>query len=364
MSATAAGAAGGRAASAGERAARPLTAGEVARGRRRRRTRRHAVTGVLALLVVALWATSLVVGNTFYTPAEVWAVVRGETVPGASFTVGVLRLPRATLALLAGLAFGLGGITFQTMLRNPLAAPDVIGISSGASAAAVVGLVLLELSETMTSVVAIAAALVTALVIYVLSFKDGVVGTRLVLIGIGIAAMLDSVVAYVIVRAAQWDLQVAMRWLTGSLNNAGWEQVRPLAVALLVAAPLLLWQARALELLQHGDDSAASLGVSVERTRLLCIVTAVVLIAFATAASGPIAFVAFLAGPIAARIVGPGGSLMVPAALTGAALVLAADLVGQFAFDARYPVGVVTGVLGAPYLVYLLVRTNRAGGSL
>lgn len=341
-----------------------LTAAEVGLGRRRRRRRRLAVTGVLASLVVALFCASLMLGNTFYTPAEVWAVIRGETVPGASFTVGVLRLPRASMAVLTGIAFGLGGVTFQTMLRNPLAAPDVIGISSGASAAAVVGLVVLELSETMTSVVAISAALATALLIYVLAFKDGVAGTRLILIGIGIAAMLDSVVAYVIVRAAAWDLQVAMRWLTGSLNNATWDQVTPLALAMLVAGPLLLWQSRNLELLQHGDDSAAALGVSVERTRLMCIVTAVILIAFATAASGPIAFVAFLAGPIAARIVGPGGSLMVPAALTGAILVLAADLAGQFAFDARYPVGVVTGVLGAPYLVYLLVRTNRAGGSL
>lgn len=341
-----------------------LSAADVARGRRSRRRRRASIVSVLALLVVALFCTSLMVGNTFYPPAEVWAVVRGETVPGASFTVGVLRLPRASMALLVGVAFGLGGVTFQTMLRNPLAAPDVIGISSGASAAAVVGLVLLELSEAMTSVVAITAALATALLIYLLAFNDGVVGTRLVLIGIGIAAMLDSVVAYVIVRAAQWDLQVAMRWLTGSLNNATWEQVRPLALAVLVVAPLLLRQARDLELLQHGDDSAAALGVRVERTRLLCIVTAVVLIAFATAASGPIAFVAFLAGPVAARVVGPGGSLMVPAGLVGAVLVLAADLAGQFAFDARYPVGVVTGVLGAPYLVYLLVRTHRAGGSL
>ena len=344
--------------------ATPVTAASVVAGRRRRRRRRLVATCVLALLVVGLYAVSLCVGQTWYSPAEVWAVVRGETVPGASFTVGELRLPRASMAVLTGLAFGLGGVTFQTMLRNPLASPDVIGISSGASAAAVFALVVLELSETMTSVVAIAAALATALLVYVLSFKDGVVGTRLVLVGIGIAAMLDSVVSYVVVRAAQWDLQVAMRWLTGSLNGATWEGVTPLLLAVLVATPALLWLGRDLELLQHGDDSAAALGVRVERTRLLCLCTAVVLIAFATAASGPIAFVAFLAGPIAARVVGPGGSLMVPAALVGAALVLAADLVGQLALDARYPVGVVTGVLGAPYLVHLLVRTHRAGGSL
>lgn len=342
----------------------PVSAADVVHGRRRRRRRRRVAAVVLALLVVALFLASLCLGQTWYSPAEVWAVVRGEVVPGASFTVGELRLPRASMAVLTGFAFGLAGVTFQTMLRNPLASPDVIGISSGASAAAVVGLVLLELSATATSVLTIAAALATALLIYGLSFRDGVVGARLVLIGIGIAAMLDSVVSYVVVRAAQWDLQVAMRWLTGSLNNASWDGVAPLLVAVLAATPVLLSQARALELLQHGDDSAAALGVAVERTRLLCLCTAVVLVAFATAASGPIAFVAFLAGPIAARVVGPGASLMVPAGLVGAALVLAADLVGQFAFDARYPVGVVTGVLGAPYLVHLLVRTHRAGGSL
>ena len=340
------------------------TAEGIARGRRRRARQRRTVALVLAVVLVTLFATSLMVGKTFYGPSEVVRVILGETVPGASFTVGVLRLPRSVLAVLAGAAFGLGGVTFQTMLRNPLAAPDVIGISSGASAAAVVGIVLLELPAQQVSLMAITAALATAMVIYVLAFRGGVVGTRLILIGIGVAAMLDSVVAYVIVRAASWDLQVAMRWLAGSLNNASWTQLLPLALAVTVAAPLLLGQARNLDLLQYGDDSAAALGVRVERTRITSIVLAVALVAFATAASGPIAFVAFLAGPIAARLVGPGGSLMVPAALTGALLVLAADLAGQFAFDSRYPVGVITGVLGAPYLVYLLVRTNRAGGSL
>ena len=340
------------------------TADGIARGRRRRARQRRTVAAVIAVAVLVLFATSLMVGKTFYGPSEVVRVILGETVPGASFTVGVLRLPRAVMAVLAGAAFGLGGVTFQTMLRNPLAAPDVIGISSGASAAAVVGIVVLELPAQQVSLMAITAALATAIVIYLLAYRSGVVGTRLILIGIGVAAMLDSVVAYVVVRAAEWDLQVAMRWLTGSLNNASWSQVLPLAVAVVLAGPVLLGQARNLDLLQHGDDSAAALGVRVERTRVVSIVFAVALVAFATAASGPIAFVAFLAGPIAARLVGPGGSLMVPAALTGALLVLAADLAGQFAFDSRYPVGVITGVLGAPYLVYLLVRTNRAGGSL
>ena len=135
-----------------------------------------------------------------------------------------------------------------------------------------------------------------------------------------------------------------MRWLTGSLNNATREEVAPLAVAVLVAVPVLLSQARSLELLQHGDDSAASLGVPVERTRLLCITTAVVLIAFATAASGPIAFVAFLSGPIARRIAGPGRAPLIPAALVGALLVLIGDYTGQHLLTGRYPVGIVCTV--------------------
>ncbi|WP_149814876.1 iron chelate uptake ABC transporter family permease subunit [Serinicoccus marinus] len=333
-------------------------------GRRRRAASRRRAVGLLGLLVVALFAVSLMVGQTFYGPGEVWRVVLGQDVPGATFTVGTLRLPRAVLGLVAGAALGMAGVTFQTMLRNPLASPDIIGISAGASAAAVIGIVVLRVDEALVSVLAIVAALVTALVIYLLAYRDGVLGTRLILIGIGIAAMLDSVVAYVIVRAAAWDLQVAMRWLTGSLNGATWGVVLPLVVAAVVLMPALLAQSRQLDLLQHGDDTASALGVRVERTRLTVIVAAVALIAFATAAAGPIAFVAFLAGPIAARIVGAGGSLMVPAALTGALLVLAADLAGQHLFGTRYPVGVITGVLGAPYLVYLLVRTNLAGGSL
>ncbi|MGO1509683.1 MAG: FecCD family ABC transporter permease, partial [Actinomycetales bacterium] len=306
----------------------------------------------------------LMVGRTFYPPADVWAVVMGEQVQGASFTVGTLRLPRATLAVVAGLCFGLGGVTFQTMLRNPLASPDIIGISSGASAAAAFAIVVLDLDGGQVSAVAIGAGLLVALLIYLLSYRGGVAGTRLILIGIGIAAMLDSVTNYVLDNAAQWDLQEAMRWLVGSLNGTTWSAVVPALLALLVLGPALLVQSRNLTTMQLGDDAARALGVRVERTRLVVVVAAVGLIAFATAAAGPIAFVAFLAGPIAARLVGPGRSLLVPAALVGAVLVLVADLAGQYAFGTRFPAGIVTGALGAPYLVYLIVRSNRAGGSL
>lgn len=336
----------------------------IAAGRRRRTRRRSVVTVALAVGVVLVFVVSLMVGQTFYGLDDIVRVIAGETVPGASFTVGELRLPRAVLAVLAGSAFGLAGVTFQTMLRNPLASPDIIGITAGASATAVFGIVVLSLSETAVSILAVAGGLLTALAIYLLSNKGGFAGTRLILIGIGVAAMLDAVVTYVLSKAPAYDLQAAMRWLTGSLNGATWSTVLPLAIASLVLVPALLAKGRDLSVLRLGDDAAASLGIRLQSTRVIVIVAAVALLAFATAATGPIAFVAFMAGPIAARIIGPGGSVLLPSALVGALLVQLSDLLGQFAFDSRYPVGVVTGVLGAPFLLYLLIRTNRSGGSL
>jgi iron complex transport system permease protein len=266
--------------------------------------------------------------------------------------------------MVAGLCFGLGGVTFQTMLRNPLASPDIIGISAGASAAAAVAIVVIGLSGLALSTAAIAGGLAIALVVYALSYRSGVAGTRLILIGIGVAAMLDSVTSFVLDGAGQWDLQDAMRWLTGSLNGASWNSIVAATGALIVFGPVLLLLSSSLSALQLGDDTAAAIGTSVDRTRLLALIASVGLISFATAATGPIAFVAFLAGPIAARLTGPHGSALIPAALTGAALVALADFCGQFAFGVRYPVGVITGVLGAPFLLYLIVRTNRTGGSL
>lgn len=336
----------------------------VAAERKGRQRRWWSVIGILTALVIGAYLASLCFGHTFYPLGDVWRVILGEQVSGASFTVGELRLPRASLGLICGLAFGLGGVVFQTMLRNPLASPDIIGISSGASAAAVFAILTLSLNKAATSAFAIAAALVVALVVFALSWKGGVAGTRLILVGIGVSAVLTSLTNWQMSGAQTWDTQEAMRWLTGSLNNAAWSDVRLVLVAVIVLTPVLLAQWRNLSITQLGDDTAEALGVRVSRTRLILVVAAVGLIAFATASAGPIAFVAFLSGPIAARLVGPGTNLLVPAALVGALLVLCADFAGQWLFDTRYPVGVVTGVLGAPYLIYLIIRTNRAGGSL
>jgi iron complex transport system permease protein len=345
-------------------AAASATVAAIAAGRARRGARRARILAALGALLVVMFATALMVGQSFTPPGEVLRVILGERVEGASFTVGVLRLPRAVQAIVSGAAFGLGGVAFQIMLRNPLASPDIIGINLGASAAAVFAIVVLQLDGPAVSLFAVGMGLAVALSIYALAFKGGVVGTRLILMGIGVSAMLQSVISYLLLKAPSWDWQEAVRWLTGSLNASAWTGVLPTLAALLVFGGLLVSRARDLEALRLGDDAAAALGVRVGVTRVVIMVAAVGLIAFATAATGPIAFAAFLAGPIAARLVGRDGSLLVPAALVGALMVLVADFLGQFALGVRYPVGVVTGALGAPYLLYLIVRAQRAGGSL
>ncbi|MGR3795358.1 FecCD family ABC transporter permease [Vannielia sp. SX4] len=326
--------------------------------------RRRAMLTALVALVLAGAGLTLMVGQSLTPPLTVLRVFLGLESGGEAFTVGVLRGPRVLVSALAGMCFGLGGVAFQTLLRNPLASPDIIGISSGASAAAVFCIVMLGLSGTAVSVVAVAAGLGVALLIYLLAWKGGAAGARLILVGIGIAAMLQSFTAYVLTQAPSWSLQQALRWMTGSVNGAQLAQALPLAVALAVFGGALLALRRDLETLRMGEDTAAALGVRIGRVRLVVICAAVGLVAFATAATGPIAFVAFLSGPIAARLLRRDGSLLLPAALTGAALVLLADFAGQVLLPARYPVGIVTGVLGAPYLVALILLDNRKGGAL
>lgn len=321
------------------------------------------MTGLLAG-IAAVFVLSLVLGQSYTSPGDVLRVLLGEDVPGASFAVGRLRLPRAVLSLVCGLGFGMAGAAYQAMLRNSLASPDIIGISYSASAAAVVGIVFFSLSGAAVSTLAVMVSLGVAALIYFLSFKDGVSGTRLILVGIGIAALLESVIAYSLDQAGEWDLQEAMRWLAGSVNGASIEGALPVLIALPICGAILLAKAHDLEALRLGDEVAAGLGVRVASTRLIVLAAATVLVAFATAAAGPISFVAFLSGPIATQLLGQRGSTLVPAALTGALLVLAADYCGQFLLPSRFPVGVVTGALGAPFLIYLIVRSNRLGGSV
>ncbi|BDI22258.1 iron chelate uptake ABC transporter family permease subunit [Herbiconiux sp. L3-i23] len=340
-----------------------LHPGSIVIGRRRRATRSTVVTLVLALLVVALFLTTLVVGERFYSLGDVFAVITGQDVPGASFTVGRLRLPRAIVGLLVGAAFGIAGMMFQGMLRNPLASPDIIGISYGSSAAAVTAIAFFDLGGAAVSPVAIVGGLVVALLIYGLSWRGGVHGSRLILVGIAVGAVLLAVIQLVLTRTEVYKAAEALRWITGSLNSAFWGDVLPLVIAMALLLPAAFALSRQLSILQLGDDLAAGLGVRPERARLLIVLVGVGLTSVATAVAGPIAFVAFLAGPISTRLL-PGAPRMLPAALVGSALVLGADLVGANLLPTTFPVGVVTGAVGAPYLLWLIARSNRNGGRL
>lgn len=329
--------------------------------RQKRQRRFIMMTTVLVLISLALCGSMLMLGNTIYPVADVFRVLMGEEVKGASFAVGTIRLPRMLAGVFAGFAFGAGGYIFQTMLRNPLANPNVIGITAGSSAAAVFCIIVLQASTTVISIASVIGGLATVLVIYGLSKGSSFSIGRLVLIGIGIQAMLTAVINYLLLIGKENDLPAAMRWISGSLNGAKMETLLPLVVIVLLFTPIILFFGKRLEMLELGEQAATSLGVDTNKTRLILIVSSVLMIALATATTGPIAFVAFLSGPIAKKLVGVGFSNILPAGLIGIILVLASDLIGQFAFVARYPVGVITGILGAPYLIYLLIRINRKG---
>ncbi|MCC9067933.1 iron chelate uptake ABC transporter family permease subunit [Arthrobacter cryoconiti] len=316
------------------------------------------MTAVLAAVVLGLLAVNILLGSYTVTISDFLRMLGGEEIPGASFIVMENKLPQAILGLLAGASFGVAGAIFQTMLRNPLASPDIIGISYGASAMAVAAIVLFGIGGVGVSVAALAGALVVALLITGLSRGRG--GTGLILVGIGAAAFLQAAVTFLLSRANINNARDAMVWLTGSLNSADWNRVNVLAVALAILLPLSVVGARELRALSLGDDTAAGLGTNVSRARLFLTVLGVLLAALPTAAAGPIAFVAFLSGPIAKRL--NRGSASLPlAALTGSAIVLAANFVAVNAIPGTaLPVGVVTGALGAPFLLWLLISTNRS----
>jgi iron complex transport system permease protein len=331
---------------------------DVVRAARKRPVRRtRLVVGGLSVVLLGVFAARVLLGDFTYTIPDFFRIVFGEEIPGASFILMESKLPRAVLGVLVGVAFGVGGAIFQTTLRNPLASPDIIGVSLGASAAAVFAIVSLDQRDGWVSVAAIIGAVGIALVVRLVAGPGS--GDRLVLIGVGIAAALMSVIQYLFTRADVYDAQLVLRWLTGSVSGADWPTIRLLAGLLLVLLPVMVWMARSQRIIELGDDAAAGLGVTPRRTDLLLLL-AVVLTAVAVAASGPIAFVAFLAGPIA-RALNGGRTTLLGAGLVGAIVVVAGDYVGDYLLaDINFPVGVVTGAFGAPFLLWLLVR-GRTG---
>ena len=327
----------------------------------KRRARAIIANVSLIAIVLCICIMMLLYGNTNYSLDVVIRVLRGENIQGATFAIATLRLPRMLSGLLVGVAFGIAGNTFQTMLRNPLASPDIIGVTSGSSVAAVFCILVLGLSGPAVSIISVISGLLVSMLIYLLSKDISFSGSRLILIGIGIQAMLQAAISFLLLKASQYDVPGAMRWLSGSLNGMTMKGIPTLFIVVMVFGIISLLFTKYLQVLELGDEFATTLGIRLNLVRIILILSAVFLIAFATSTTGPIAFVAFLAGPIASKIVGRGSSNVLASGLVGALLVLSSDMIGQYVFSTRFPVGVITGILGAPYMLFLLICINRRG---
>ena len=329
----------------------------VQAARRRPRRRLMFILAGLALAIVAAFLARALLGDFTFTVPDATRIVLGEAIPGASFILMETKLPRAVLAVLVGLALGVSGAIFQGALRNPLASPDIIGVAMGASAAATFAIIELGQQGHAIAIWAASGAIVMSAVVRIVGGSGG----RLVLVGVGATVALQAVVQYLFTRADEYDAHIALRWLTGSVGGATWSQIRLVTVGLLVLLPLTAVLVKSLGIAELGPDLATGLGVGPRRTDLVLLM-AVLLVALAVAVAGPVSFVAFLSGPIARGLNG-GRRTLVGAGLVGALIVVAAEYPADYLFaDVNYPVGVVTGALGAPFLLWLLA-TGRAGRS-
>jgi iron complex transport system permease protein len=318
------------------------------------------VVTALSVLALVMAVFALGIGEYRVPPAQVIAIVTGQDDSFASVLVLEWRMPRILLALLIGAALGVSGAIFQALTRNPLGSPDVIGFDFGAYAGALVAIAVFGGGYYLISVSAVAGGLITAVVVYLLAYKNGLAGFRLIIVGIAVSAVLSSFCQWIILKIRLHQAVTASVWQQGSLSGLEWAQVYPVLGALVVATVLLVIVGPKLPILQMGDDAAGALGIRPERVRLAYFGIGVLLIAIAAAAAGPISFVALAAPQLARRLTGAPGVGLVSAAAMGAFLLLASDLIALRIFaPAELPVGAVTVTLGGLYLVYLLVTQAR-----
>ena len=318
------------------------------------------IAACIFLLATAVALLTLVSGEFQLSVSDVLGAFFGDTSPKVHMVVVEWRLPRTLLALIMGAALGMSGAIFQSLTRNPLGSPDVIGFDAGAYSGALVVIILVNGGFFGVAGGALLGGILTALVVYLLAWRGSVEGFRLIVVGIGVSAMLTAFNSYLLIKA---DLKVAVAaatWGAGTLNGVTLERLVQVGVVLGILMPLALTLGRSMRQLELGEDAARSMGVNTNRTRLAMTVIGVALTATVTAAAGPITFVA-LAGPqIARRVCGTAGVALLPAAAMGALLLVTADYLAQRAFaPTQLPVGVVTVCLGGLYFAWLLMREAR-----
>lgn len=285
----------------------------------------------------------------------------GQDARPDGYILTTVRAPRMILGITLGWALGVGGSVVQQLLRNPLASPDIVGINQGATLAVVATLVVLNDRTLSVPFIAMAGALFVAAMIAVLANDRQIRGQRLILMGIGVGALCNAGVAFLLSQTDVYRAAEAIRWVSGSLSGSTWAEVSTTVPLVVLLSVIALGLARYLEVLLIGDEGSAALGVPPARTRVVLLVVAIGLSALSVSAAGPITFVAFAAGPIA-TLLNHGRYSMLLAGLVGATVLVFADFIGEHAFTPySLPAGMVTGALGAPFMIAVLVHLNRRG---
>lgn len=315
---------------------------------------------ILALLLVLSAAVAVSLPGAGITTAKVWSVFQGNESGLAHTIVFSWRAPRIVTALLVGAALGIAGSLFQALTRNPLGSPDIIGFNTGAYTGVILTMMAGMTGFTSVAFDALVGGLATALAVMAFSVRVRIDGLRIILVGLGISAMLSAFNRWLITRG---DLNTAMSaasWGAGTLNGIRWSAATPAVIALAVIVALALLLGSRIDILNLGDDTATALGLPVNRSKLVLLVVGVLLVAITTAIAGPISFIALAAPHIAQRITASPRTPLLVSALTGATLLLVADIIAQRAFSpVQLPVGLVTVVIGGIYLLTLIASASR-----
>ncbi|MEY9979140.1 FecCD family ABC transporter permease [Lysinibacillus sp. RC79] len=323
---------------------------------------------LLSIIALAVFFLSASFGDSFINPIKVLQVLIGKGSEFDQLIIVDFRMPRIFIAAFAGMALAVAGAILQGIIKNPLASPDIIGISAGGGAAIVGFLAIfsdsnhsLTVSIEWLPLAGFIGATIVGFIVYVFAWKDGVTPTRLVLIGIGVSAFMQAITTMLMIIGPIYQASEANKWITGSVKSADWDQVQIVVPLILVLLLVTLFIIRQLNVQELGDDTAASLGQSVQKNRLFLLLLSSSLVASAIAFAGAIGFVGLMAPHIARRLVGPSFGVLIPtSAAIGALLVMVADIIGRTAFNPlEVPAGVFTAAIGAPYFIYLLFRNPR-----
>lgn len=323
-------------------------------------TRSAVLTTIVLLLALVVGAYSMTVGSARIAFPDVLAALVGSGDTGTSRIVLEWRAPRVLFAVLGGAALAISGAVFQSVTRNPLGSPDIIGFSSGAYTGALIVAVFATGSALATSLGALAGGLVTGVLVYALAYRRGVSGMRIIVVGIGVSMLLGAFNAWLLTTMRLEQAISAASWGAGSLTDIAWVHVVPLAVGIVIALPIVMMLGADMRVLEMGDDAGRGLGVRAEAVRVTLLLFGIALVALVTASAGPIAFVALAAPQLAMRLMRTPGVRLLPAAAMGSLVLVLSDLLARTVIAPnQLPVGVVTLCIGGAYLVWLLAAYGR-----